>query len=118
MHRVRPCARTRSEVQGTFALTLVGRGGDTVVAPGTGGPWIESDCVACGGCVDTCPTGAISQPGPARGLTSAFHPAEGQTRTTCGYCGVGCALDVVRGTVRSRRCCPPGTARSIAATRA
>ncbi|WP_364703473.1 formate dehydrogenase subunit alpha [Streptomyces ossamyceticus] len=89
------CVRMCSEVQGTFALTLVGRGGDTVVAPGTGGPWAESDCVACGGCVDTCPTGAITQPGPARGLTSAFHPQEARTRTTCGYCGVGCTLDVI-----------------------
>ncbi|MBA2806868.1 formate dehydrogenase subunit alpha [Streptomyces sp. KM273126] len=89
------CVRMCSEVQGTFALTLVGRGGDTVVAPGTGGPWAESDCVACGGCVDTCPTGAITQPGLARGLTSAFLPAAARTRTTCGYCGVGCALDVV-----------------------
>ncbi|MDX2681502.1 formate dehydrogenase subunit alpha [Streptomyces soliscabiei] len=89
------CVRMCSEVQGTFALTLVGRGGDTVVAPGTGGPWAESDCVACGGCVDTCPTGAIIQPGPARGLTSGVGPASARTRTTCGYCGVGCALDVV-----------------------
>ncbi|MDW4909245.1 formate dehydrogenase subunit alpha [Streptomyces sp. ADMS] len=89
------CVRMCSEVQGTFALTLVGRGGDTVVAPGTGGPWAESDCVACGGCVDTCPTGAIIQPGPARGLTSGVGPAAARTRTTCGYCGVGCALDVV-----------------------
>lgn len=89
------CVRMCSEVQGTFALTLAGRGGDTVVAPGTGGPWAESDCVACGGCVDTCPTGAIAQPGPARGLTSAFHPAQARTRTTCGYCGVGCTLDVI-----------------------
>ncbi|WP_367325761.1 formate dehydrogenase subunit alpha [Streptomyces sp. HUAS ZL42] len=89
------CVRMCSEVQGTFALTLVGRGGDTVVAPGSGGPWAESDCVACGGCVDTCPTGAITQPGPARGLTSAFRPATARTRTTCGYCGVGCALDMV-----------------------
>ncbi|MFF7795650.1 formate dehydrogenase subunit alpha [Streptomyces sp. NPDC007991] len=89
------CVRMCSELQGTFALTLVGRGGDTVVAPGTGGPWAESDCVACGGCVDTCPTGAITQPGPARGLTSAFHPAQARTRTTCGYCGVGCTLDVI-----------------------
>ncbi len=87
------CVRMCSEVQGTFALTLVGRGSDTVVAPGTGGPWAESDCVACGGCVDTCPTGAITEPGPGRGLTSANRPAA--TRTTCGYCGVGCALDVV-----------------------
>ncbi|MFJ8114042.1 formate dehydrogenase subunit alpha [Streptomyces sp. NPDC096132] len=89
------CVRMCSEVQGTFALTLVGRGGDTVVAPGTGGPWAESDCVACGGCVDSCPTGAITQPGPARGLTSGIRPAAAPTRTTCGYCGVGCALDVV-----------------------
>ncbi|MFF8843368.1 formate dehydrogenase subunit alpha [Streptomyces sp. NPDC015127] len=87
------CVRMCAEVQGTFALTLVGRGADTVVAPGTGGPWAESDCVACGGCVDTCPTGAITEPGPGRGLTSARRPAT-VTRTTCGYCGVGCALEV------------------------
>lgn len=87
------CVRMCAEVQGTFALTLTGRGADTVVAPGTGGPWAESDCVACGGCVDTCPTGAITEPGPGRGLTSAHRPAS--TRTTCGYCGVGCSLDVV-----------------------
>jgi formate dehydrogenase major subunit len=35
------CVRMCSEVQGTFALTLVGRGADTVVAPGNGGPWAE-----------------------------------------------------------------------------
>ncbi|MFB9607233.1 4Fe-4S binding protein [Streptomyces roseofulvus] len=83
-----------SDVQGTFALTLTGRGADTVVAPGTGGPWATSDCVSCGGCVDTCPTGAITQPGPGRGLTSRRAPAD-RVRTICGYCGVGCALDVV-----------------------
>ncbi|MEO3766739.1 formate dehydrogenase subunit alpha [Streptomyces sp. B8F3] len=87
------CVQMCAEVQGTFALTLTGRGTDTVVAPGTGGSWAESDCVACGGCVDSCPTGAITQPGPGRGLTSAHRP--GATRTTCGYCGVGCSLDVV-----------------------
>lgn len=86
------CVRMCADVQGTFALTLTGRGGDTVVAPGTGGLWADSDCVACGGCVDTCPTGAISEPG----LLSGARPAElARTRTTCGYCGVGCALDVL-----------------------
>jgi formate dehydrogenase major subunit len=104
------CVRMCAEVQGTFALTLTGRGADTVVAPGTGGAWVESDCVACGGCVDTCPTGAITQPGVARGMTSglthagdaaagtvpaALPPGTAVTRTTCGYCGVGCSLDVV-----------------------
>ncbi|MBM9438411.1 formate dehydrogenase subunit alpha [Streptomyces bryophytorum] len=89
------CVRMCSEVQGTFALTLTGRGADTVVAPGTGGPWAGSDCVACGGCVDTCPTGAITEPGPARGLTSGTATGDALTRTTCGYCGVGCTLDVL-----------------------
>ncbi|MGW5780345.1 formate dehydrogenase subunit alpha [Streptomyces sp. NPDC003863] len=88
------CVRMCADVQGTFALTLTGRGADTVVAPGTGGPWAASDCVACGGCVDTCPTGAITQPGPGRGLTSRRADPD-RVRTTCGYCGVGCALDVV-----------------------
>lgn len=99
------CVRMCAEVQGTFALTLTGRGADTVVAPGTGGPWAESDCVSCGGCVDTCPTGAITQPGPGSGLTSAGlstddagrppgPAASAVVRTTCGFCGVGCSLDV------------------------
>ena len=83
------CVRMCDEVQGTFALAMVGRGADAVLAPGAGGTWTESDCVACGGCVDSCPTGALSEPGL---LTRP--PAERTTTTTCGYCGVGCSLDV------------------------
>ena len=83
------CVRMCDEVQGTFALTLASRGYATVVAPGSGGSWLESDCVACGGCVDSCPTGALSEPG-----LLDLRPIERTTTTTCGYCGVGCTLDV------------------------
>jgi formate dehydrogenase major subunit len=83
------CVRMCDEVQGTFALELVGRGFETVVAPGSGGSWLESDCVACGGCVDSCPTGALSE----LGFLDA-RPVERVITTTCGYCGVGCTLDV------------------------
>ncbi len=86
------CVRMCDEVQGTFALTLAGRGADTVVAAGAGGPWVESACVSCGGCVDSCPSGALS--GPVSVLTSHSRTADPVTRTTCGYCGVGCTLDV------------------------
>ena len=84
------CVRMCDEVQGAFALTLVGRGAETTMTAGAGGPWVESTCVSCGGCADTCPTGAISQ----RPTTAAAAPDTRTTRTTCGYCGVGCTLDV------------------------
>ncbi|RRO14086.1 formate dehydrogenase subunit alpha [Saccharopolyspora rhizosphaerae] len=82
------CVAMCAEVQGTFALELTGRGFDTVVTAGDGGPWVSSPCVGCGGCVDSCPTGALSEPGllDLRPTTT--------TTTTCGYCGVGCTLDV------------------------
>jgi formate dehydrogenase major subunit len=82
------CVRMCDEVQGTFALSLVGRGFETVVAPG-GASWANSACVACGGCVDSCPTGALSEPGllDPRAIDAVVT-------TTCGYCGVGCSLDV------------------------
>lgn len=83
------CVRACAEVQGTFAITLAGRGPDTVVAPGTGKDWASSECVSCGACVDTCPTGALSE----AGLLDR-RPVERLTRTTCGFCGVGCTLDV------------------------
>jgi formate dehydrogenase alpha subunit len=83
------CVRMCDEVQGTFALAMVGRGADTVLAPGSGGLWSESDCVSCGACVDSCPSGALSEPG----LLDP-RPLERTTTTTCGYCGVGCTLDV------------------------
>ncbi|BCJ75833.1 NAD-dependent formate dehydrogenase subunit alpha [Catellatospora sp. IY07-71] len=82
------CVRMCDDVQGTFALTLAGRGADTVVAPGPG-RWAQSACVSCGGCVDTCPTGAITQAGRPVAPASAIA-----VDTTCGYCGVGCALTV------------------------
>ncbi len=83
------CVRMCSEVQGTFALSMAGRGFDTVVVAGTGGPWVKSPCVACGGCVDSCPSGALSEPG-----LLDRRPLTGATTTTCGYCGVGCTLRV------------------------
>ncbi len=82
------CVRACDEIQGSFALTMLGRGSDAVVSPG-GVSVAESDCVACGTCLTSCPTGALAEPGMLDP-----RPIERTTTTTCGYCGVGCGLDV------------------------
>jgi formate dehydrogenase major subunit len=53
------CVRACDELQGTFALTAIGRGFDAGVAAGLDAGFKDSACVACGACADTCPTDAI-----------------------------------------------------------
>jgi formate dehydrogenase major subunit len=81
------CVRICDEVQGQFAWQIVGRGPDTQVAATGGHTLLESPCVSCGACVDTCPTGALED----RFVVAAGTPTD-WTRTTCPYCGVGCEL--------------------------
>ena len=50
------CVRACSEVQGTFALTIQGRGFDSTVSAGQDQLFIDSECVSCGACVQACPT--------------------------------------------------------------
>ncbi|MGC9220766.1 MAG: 2Fe-2S iron-sulfur cluster-binding protein [Solirubrobacteraceae bacterium] len=55
------CVRACDEIQGTFALTAVGRGFDANVAAGIDSGFLGSACVSCGACADTCPTDAITE---------------------------------------------------------
>jgi len=55
------CVRACDELQGAFALTASGRGFAANVAAGLDTGFLESACVSCGACADTCPTGAISE---------------------------------------------------------
>ncbi|MDW6057154.1 hypothetical protein SAZ11_02445 [Streptomyces sp. FXJ1.4098] len=75
--------------------------------------------MACGGCVDTCPTGAITEPGPGRGLTSAHRPTAPVRTPPVRHAAT--AVSAARwtsspATARSRRSCPPGTAPSTTGT--
>ena len=81
------CVRACEEVQGTFALTIAGRGFDSVVSPGMEEPFLDSECVSCGACVQACPTATLTE----KSVIEIGKP-EHSVVTTCAYCGVGCAF--------------------------
>ena len=81
------CVRACEEVQGTFALTIEGRGFDSRVSPGMHEAFLESECVSCGACVQACPTATLSE----KSLIEIGQP-EHSVVTTCAYCGVGCSF--------------------------
>jgi formate dehydrogenase major subunit len=82
------CVRACDEVQGTFALTIEGRGFDSRVVASQDDPFLESECVSCGACVESCPTAALSE----KPLALIGRPEKAVT-TTCAYCGVGCSFE-------------------------
>jgi formate dehydrogenase major subunit len=82
------CVRACRDVQGTFALTIEGRGFASRVAAGQRETFLGSECVSCGACVESCPTAALTEKSRIA-LGAPTHAV----RTTCAYCGVGCTLD-------------------------
>lgn len=81
------CVRACEEVQGTFALTIEGRGFDARIS--TAAPdFLASDCVSCGACVQACPTATLVE----KSVEDIGTP-ERSIVTTCAYCGVGCSFE-------------------------
>ncbi len=92
------CVRACEEQQGTFAITISGRGFESRVTAGQNESFMESECVSCGACVNACPTATLTE----NTLIQMGQPDHDVT-TTCAYCGVGCGFkaemkgsDVVR----------------------
>ncbi len=81
------CVRACQEVQGTFALTIEGRGFGSRVSPGQSQPFMGSECVSCGACVQACPTATLTE-----NRVIEIGQPEHSAVTTCAYCGVGCTF--------------------------
>ena len=81
------CVRACEETQGTFALTIEGRGFDSKVSAGMAESFLGSECVSCGACVQACPTATLSE----KSVIDIGVP-EHAVVTTCAYCGVGCSF--------------------------
>jgi formate dehydrogenase major subunit len=81
------CLRACREEQGNDVIGLALRGPTAKIAFDAFAPLGESSCVACGECVQACPTGALM---PARG--AGLAEITRQVDSVCPYCGVGCQL--------------------------
>ena len=80
------CVRACEDIQGTFALTMDGRGFASKISAG-GTDFMGSECVSCGACVQACPTATLNEKS-----VIALGTPEHSVVTTCAYCGVGCSF--------------------------
>ena len=115
------CVRACREVQVNDVIGMSGRGHDATITFDLADPMGASTCVACGECVQACPTGALMEAslldGAERGDSAAF---DREVTSVCPYCGVGCqlsfkvrddrivAVDGVDGPANEQRLCVKG----------
>ncbi len=87
------CVRACREVQVNDVIGMAGRGRDAKIVFDQDDPMGDSTCVACGECVQACPTGALM---PATVLDDQQQgdskDYDREVESVCPYCGVGCQL--------------------------
>lgn len=82
------CVNICNHLQGQFVWHIINRGDETKVISDSKSSFVDSSCVSCGACADTCPTGAIEDKNAIH-----FDIAEKKVKTVCAYCGVGCEIE-------------------------
>ncbi len=81
------CVRACREVQVNDVIGMAGRGAEARIVFDFDDPMGASTCVACGECVQACPTGALM----AKTALGA-PPPDRRVESVCPYCGVGCQI--------------------------
>jgi formate dehydrogenase major subunit len=81
------CVRACREEQVNDVIGYAFRAGSSKIVFDLDDPMGDSTCVACGECVQACPTGALM---PARDAGKVIP--DKQIDSVCPYCGVGCQL--------------------------
>jgi predicted molibdopterin-dependent oxidoreductase YjgC len=96
--------------QNTFAISAAGRGFGTRISTEFDVALPDSACVYCGNCIEVCPTGALvgKIEWDMRRAGTWDPAAQDQKRSICGYCGVGCNLDITTQEGRIVRVGSPG----------
>ncbi|WP_170326952.1 formate dehydrogenase subunit alpha [Ruegeria arenilitoris] len=89
------CVRACREVQVNDVIGMAGRGHTAQVVFDQNDPMGDSTCVACGECVQACPTGALM---PATVLDDKQQgdskDYDSETESVCPFCGVGCKVSL------------------------
>ncbi|THH36778.1 formate dehydrogenase subunit alpha [Aliishimia ponticola] len=89
------CVRACREVQVNDVIGMAGRGHDAYPVFDMDDPMGDSTCVACGECVQACPTGALM---PATVLDAAqtgdSADYDSEVASVCPFCGVGCQVSL------------------------
>jgi formate dehydrogenase major subunit len=81
------CLRACRDLQANDVIGYAGRGAESQIVFDLGDALGASSCVACGECVQACPTGALS----AKAMTGSQH-VDREVDSVCPFCGVGCLL--------------------------
>ena len=86
------CVRACREVQVNDVIGMAGRGFQSKIVFDFDDPMGDSTCVACGECVQACPTGALMEAGRVdhNGVERDLRPT--RVDSVCPYCGVGCQI--------------------------
>ena len=86
------CVRACREVQVNDVIGMAGRGSHSKIVFDFDDPMGQSTCVACGECVQACPTGALMPSNLVDESGVGSREIDREVQSVCPYCGVGCQI--------------------------